>query len=111
MIVTKGGACSACYNASDHRHVDMNAAFDGPVLSNGMVIDDLILCEPCVKNAVDALDLNESANVVALAESRVREAEAEAEKWKRYAKSLEMTQELRPVELPEVKKTGKKVAA
>jgi len=111
MQIFNGGGCAACYNFTNKRLVDLGAAFDGPVLETGMQIDDLILCEDCVRSAADALDLNESVNVIALAESRVKDAEAEAEKWKRYAKSLEMTQELRPVELPEVKKTGKKVAA
>lgn len=48
--------CAACFSQKlGMRHVDFEAYFDGPVIDqgNGMkqCIDDLILCEECVRTA------------------------------------------------------------
>lgn len=112
MRVQNGGACSACFNFQENvRHVDLGAAYDGPVLENGMPIDDLILCESCVQTSVRALELSESGGQVEDALSRVEFAEGVAEKWKAYARELERTLNLRPENLPEVPKTGRKKRA
>jgi hypothetical protein len=110
MRVIQGGGCAACYTFNDKPHVDMSAAFDGPVLENGMTIDDLILCEDCVRSAAQALSLDNERDIVTAAEVKAEAAEARAEKWKRYANSLESVRELKPQELPEVKKTGRRAA-
>jgi len=52
--------CSGCHGQTpDYRHIDFESYWDGPVLdlANGMkqCIDDLILCEQCVKEAAHML--------------------------------------------------------
>lgn len=53
-------ACSSCGGQyPDLQHVDFDAAWDGPVLSddrgNHYPVDDLIVCEQCVRAAVALL--------------------------------------------------------
>jgi hypothetical protein len=56
-------ACSSCgHQDVEMKHVDFEAAWDGPVISrteNGDVlpIDDLIVCEQCVREAAQLFDL------------------------------------------------------
>lgn len=62
-------ACASCYGQyPDLRHVDFGAAFDGPVLNqtdvlvSGMTnvqIDDLIICEECLRAAAALIGLAE----------------------------------------------------
>lgn len=52
--------CSACFSQNPQlRHVDFDAAWDGPVLDHEsgikQVIDDLILCEECIGAAARLL--------------------------------------------------------
>lgn len=60
--------CSSCFQAQPHlRHVDFEASYDGPVVPlhanenlvgvQGVSIDDLILCETCVRTAAELLGL------------------------------------------------------
>lgn len=102
--------CAACFNASEGVFVDLGAAFDGPHLENGMTVDDLILCEACVRQAHAKLDESPAEVMSAMVE---RDAlRVELEKAQQYAKALEGSLALRPVaELPKVKKTAKKAAA
>lgn len=63
--------CTGCFQAKPHmRHVDFGAFYDGPVMQAAIgtlphVIDDLILCEDCLRDAGrlvglgDATQLNE----------------------------------------------------
>lgn len=59
--------CSACFQQKPHmRHVDMGAAWDGPVVPAlegaigvvGHTIDDLILCEDCLTLAGNLVGLS-----------------------------------------------------
>lgn len=48
--------CSSCFGQYlDRKHVDLEAYYDGPVMlgkdDNPVSIDDLILCEDCLKEA------------------------------------------------------------
>lgn len=55
----KPAYCAACFQQESVRHVDFEAAFDGPVLdgeSHKVAIDDLILCENCLADAFRLLD-------------------------------------------------------
>src|ERR1044072_6713270 len=49
--------CSACFQAKPHLpHVDLEAYWDGPIIqgtSHKQPIDDLILCEDCLKSAAE----------------------------------------------------------
>lgn len=53
--------CSCCFQQRpDLAHVDFDAAWDGPVIdqANGMkqTIDDLVLCEQCLRSGAELLD-------------------------------------------------------
>lgn len=111
MRVLDSGGCASCYTFTNKRLVDLGAAFDGPVLETGMQIDDLILCEDCVRAAAEALDLDSHKESVGRALREAEDARNQVEEWKAYAKSMENVRALRPVEeLPKVKKTGKAAA-
>lgn len=77
--------CSGCFGAKPNmRHVDMGAAWDGPMLEPlkgavgviGHSIDDLVLCEDCIKAAAELVDLG---NVEELREDLRREGQINAE--------------------------------
>jgi hypothetical protein len=64
-------ACAACGGQyPDRKHVDFGAAWDGPVLNQAeviaegvtpMQIDDLKVCETCVREAAEVLALSGQA--------------------------------------------------
>lgn len=74
--------CAGCYGQKpDERHVDFEAAFDGHVVKpagdgyDAVSVDDLVLCESCVRAAMALLpDLEQAGREEALRE-RVRELE------------------------------------
>lgn len=69
--------CAACFQAgSDKLYVDFDAAYDGPVLDlpdgRKQTIDDLVICETCIAEAVDILPKPEDAR-----DERIAELEAQ----------------------------------
>lgn len=50
--------CSSCFNRPEGRVVDFEAAYDGPVIPGAvpMPVDDLMICEDCMKEAFAVLD-------------------------------------------------------
>jgi hypothetical protein len=50
--------CASCFNKPEGRCVDFEAAYDGPVIPGAVAtpVDDLIICEDCLKEAFDVLD-------------------------------------------------------
>jgi len=91
--------CSACYGASGGRHVDFEAATDGPVVLNadgspvawegGLVsVEDIILCEACVRAGAELLSLV-PAVMEGLAQE-LRDAHARARVWQERAVALAM---------------------
>ena len=108
MQILNSGGCAACYSFTNKRLVDFGAAFDGPVLETGMQIDDLILCEDCVRSAAQTLELDTNRDSVDRALREAEEARVKSEEWQAYAKKLENVRALRPVEdVSSAKKTGK----
>ena len=103
MKVIEGGAfCAACFNfVSDSRAVEFSASFDGPVIETGSV-DELMLCEQCIRNAMDVLDVDPQAMTNAI--NAVEAAEKKADQWRTYAEKLEGQMAGRPEPL---KRTGK----
>lgn len=63
MKLVDGGTpyCVSCYlQQPEVRHVDFAAAFDGPMVAEGATkvsIDDLIVCETCLRDAVKLLGI------------------------------------------------------
>ena len=65
--------CSSCYQQKpDQRHVDFEAAWDGPVLPAldgavgviGHSIDDLILCEDCIRIAAGLIGYQDVTDLI-----------------------------------------------
>ncbi len=91
--------CAACFAARpDVAHVDLGAAYDGPVLRDDagvpQSIDDLIVCAGCVHDAARALAIN-----VAPVDDVTRQlaaAQADARAWREYAEGLEDAVARRP---------------
>lgn len=112
--------CSSCFNAKpDIPHVDMGAAWDGPVVQGkGVVqhvIDDLILCENCIRSAGRLIGLGYVEAVAAELERAERSNDELLEKvrsLKAHVANLEAVRDNRPDELLNGKsKTRKRVAA
>jgi len=74
--------------------VEFPAAWDGPVLNNGVSIDELFLCENCIRNAFEVLTVDPVG--VTVLELEVRDARVSAEQWKAYALKLEEGLAVRP---------------
>jgi hypothetical protein len=111
----KPGHCAACFRGAqeDIRFVDFDAAVDRggfqdpDSLALMDSIDDLHLCEACVRSGAEALGLKPELHTRQLKE--IRRLELEAEHWHAYAKRLERTLEDRPKTQP--KTTRKRRAA
>lgn len=62
--------CTACYGGKPQtRHIDFEAAYDGPVINNEdnikVAIDDLIICEDCLVAAASMLGMVNSEEMKA----------------------------------------------
>lgn len=101
------GHCAGCFCASgpDVRFVDFDGvqldrgAFVNPI-SMGVLdsIDELHLCEACIRNAAETLDLKPGLHRRQLNE--IRRLELDNEHWKSYALRLEATLRERPGAAP-----------
>jgi hypothetical protein len=89
--------CANCFGQYlDRRYVEFPAAFDGPVVNQIAVvsapgvepvaIDDLVLCEECVKVAAGMLGLERPSDLT----QRVLELEAEVEKHRQAREDSEV---------------------
>ena len=98
----KPARCAACWQSADAdlRFVDFDAAIDrGAFISEnaGAVIDsidELHICEPCIRSACEALDMRPEHVQLLLREAR--DANRRADEWKAYAQRLEQAQGARP---------------
>ena len=113
MRVIEGvSGCACCYNTTEGKFVDLVSAYDGPVLENGMTIDDLILCEACVKKAGEVLGANADRDAITQVKNELVESEKVVLELRGYIAHLEDALSAKPVvELPKVEKTGRKKAA
>lgn len=87
--------CSACFAQQNIRHVDFDAACDRGY-SDGVAVevamDDLILCENCVKNGAAALGIEDSKILkyeLDEVEAKLLSERKEREQAQRYAATLE----------------------
>jgi hypothetical protein len=87
--------CSACFNSQDVRHIDFDAASDrgyGKTEAIEVAMDDLILCENCVKNGAELLGMTDDAALKARVTQleRVNDLlEKRVVKSERYASTME----------------------
>lgn len=95
--------CSACFGQdSKRRHIDLDAACDrgyGNEETVKIAYDDLILCENCVKEAAELIDMTDSedlkARLLSLEDELDRERKARRQA-QRYATAMEGALEERP---------------
>ncbi len=93
--------CSSCFGQYvDRRHVDFEAAWDGPVIHDGVMtdegvtnripvsIDELVICEECLTHGAKLLGLKDGQENVRLLDSLAVLA-ADLEQAKAYIASLE----------------------
>lgn len=102
----KPARCAGCWTSADVnlRFVDFDAAVDrgsfmdenaGAVIDS---IDELHLCENCVREACEALDMRPQHVQLLLREAK--DANRRADEWRAYALKVEEAQGERP-EVPE----------
>jgi hypothetical protein len=93
--------CSSCFGQyPERRHVDFQAAWDGPVIHDGVMtddgvtnripvsIDELVICEECLTHGAKLLGLKEGQENKRLLDSLAVLA-AELEQAKSYIATLE----------------------
>lgn len=97
----KPNHCAACFRGADASvtFVDFDAAIDRGTFVNEQNavlegIDDLHLCEACVRAAAEVLALKPALHARQIRE--IKRLEAENEHWREYAKDLEASIGERP---------------
>lgn len=111
MKVLDGGFCSNCFNHVQTPVVELDAAWDGPVVDvdgTQVSVDDLRLCATCVRSAAEVLDV--SPESLTQARNDAEAARLELERWQKHSQALERLLADRPEVLPKVEKTGRKKA-
>ena len=104
--------CSSCFGQYPERtHVDFTASWDGPVVENGIVgengevatsvkvsIDELILCEDCVREAARLVGMVEpsEADEVERLRGMLRERSEELAGLRHYTEKLEAAVAVKP---------------
>lgn len=101
----KPARCAACFCGADVdlRFVDFDAAINRGAFTeaSGAVIDsidELHICENCIREACEVLDMRPQHVQLLLREAR--DANRRADEWKAYALAVEAAQGERP-EVPE----------
>lgn len=98
--------CSGCFQHKEGEFIDFEAAYDGPVIPGSpasIPIDDLILCDDCVRRAAELLDLHgEKATIEELQQIVTDQQEEIAGKDKMLTGALATIEELvdHPVKRP-----------
>jgi len=109
--------CSACFNQQHVRHIDFDAACDrgyGNEESVKIVMDDLILCENCVKEGAKLLgmrDAGETEATLSVLETENLELRKRTEKAERYAETMEDALAQKSIRLDHRKKPRERQAA
>ena len=103
--------CTACYNQQPQKaHIDWETSYDGPVIDNGIAdrdgkitnhlrvsIDELVVCEDCVKAAARLLGMGEEAGEeLALLRANAQVLTEEAVGLREYVKDLERAVAAKP---------------
>jgi hypothetical protein len=96
-------ACSACFTQQvEQRHIDYDAAWDGPTLPAGdtvIAIDDLIICESCMIAGARLLGLQdwaESHEIVDALRAQVAAADEQLAAQQAYVDQLEKAVAAKP---------------
>jgi len=98
--------CSACYDQKpDKRYVDFDAASDRGWADDGQAMDDLIICEDCLRSGAVHIDMCDTREIAAELERLRHENQrlkTQRDRSDTYSRKLEDTLRERPVpvELP-----------
>lgn len=105
--------CSGCFNSQDVRHIDFDAACDRGYANDEAVrvdMDDLVLCENCVREGASLLGMTDEEGLKAENEDLRRKNDVlrkRVEQSQRYADTLEdglVRQREKPIHLDHRKK-------
>lgn len=120
LLDTAPPHCAGCYDQKPgERHVDMEAAYDGPVIAGAdpnhpsTQIDDLVLCEGCIREAARLVGLADWAELqeqIATLTARNDQVEAALLEQTAYAQKLEDAIAAKPKPVAR-KKQGAKAGA
>lgn len=95
--------CARCFQQKpDERHVDFDAAYDGPVIPGTpepICIDDLVLCESCMREAARLLglvDWAEAGEQIATLKTQLATAEETLLERQAYVDQLEAAVSAKP---------------
>jgi hypothetical protein len=92
--------CSACFGFDGTaRHVDFDSACDRGYGEHGVSMDNLILCETCLKSGaelVDMIDATQQADRIASLEKRLADEQKRADRAAAYANRMEQAIAARP---------------
>lgn len=100
--------CAACFDSGSPRYVDFQAAFNGgAVVDEGSMavrdsIDELHLCESCVRSACEQLGFKPELHARQVTE--IKRLELRSQHWEAYAKRLEATLADRPDAPPKARR-------
>ena len=103
LATTAPPHCSGCFAQKPaESHVDFESAWDGPVLQahgggqSAVAIDDLILCETCLRSAGALLPDVETDDEVAALRERLADLEAKHATVSEFADRLQEAVALKP---------------
>lgn len=107
--------CSACHGQyPERKHIDFDAAIDRGWYGNDhgthITMDDLILCEECLRNGAELIgmmDTNSFLDKMQSLEHRLEEETKRAEKWAEYADRMEVAFQHRPETLKVTRPRGR----
>ncbi len=81
--------CVVCFNQQPElRHIDMDAQTDRgwtDIAGQKISLDNIVICENCAREAGHLIDMTSDEDI----KRKLREKEAESEKWKREAKKAQ----------------------
>lgn len=92
-------ACAACFGQyTDRRHVDFEAAWDGPVLDGSVkvAIDDLVICENCLRDGFNVLQFEAEAERITALEVEREQMQAHIREQGEHIQKLEAAMATRP---------------
>jgi hypothetical protein len=111
--------CSACFNSQDIRHVDFDASCDRGYANAEAVqitMDDLILCENCVREGARLLGMTDEADLhehCAELGRKLEQKDKALKQAQRYADTMEeaLHERPKPVHIDHRRKPRKEIAA
>src|SRR5579872_2884464 len=103
--------CSACHNQdSSLTHVDFDAACDRGYGDNNVSMDDLILCEECLRRGAELVgmrDARELQDELTSLKRRLDQERYRADQADEYAGRLELAIDARPVAISAPRRRGR----